>query len=127
LLDLTVHEPDIQIAPFIAAPRLGLNMYAIPLLAFFIETAYGIWCWWVYRGSKALLAIIILFNVLNLPFFFANDIEGVVVQLGLHPLMVATMVGIQIVLPWTAIWVFSRKATLESGQSPRATASRVAA
>lgn len=127
LLDLTVHEPDIQIAPFIAVPRLGLNMYAIPLLAFVFETAYGIWCWWVYRGSKSLLAVIILFNVLNLPFFFANDIEGIVAQLGLHPLTVAAMVGIQIVLTWAAIWVFSRKATLESGQPLRTEASRVAA
>ena len=116
LLDLTVHEPDIQIAPFIDAPRLGLNMYAIPLLAFAFETVYGIWCWWVYRGSRSLLAAIIIFNVLNLPFFFANDIEGMVAQLGLHPLTVATMVGIQIVLTWAAIWVFSRKAAVESRQ-----------
>jgi hypothetical protein len=69
ILDLITHAPDIAIAPGINEPKFGLGLYgSAPLLAFFLEIAYGVFCWWIYRGGKALLAVIVLFNLGNLSF-----------------------------------------------------------
>ncbi len=109
LLDLTVHEPDIQIAPFLAYPRLGLNMYSVPLLAFLFETGYGILCWWIYKGSKKLLATIVLLNVLDIPFMFPSFTSGGASFLAQNPLIIAITVLIQILLSWLLIWLFGRQ------------------
>ena len=67
VLDLVTHGRDIAIAPGFDSIKLGLGLYsAFPLIAFFLELLYGIFCWWVYKGGKALLAVIILFNAANL-------------------------------------------------------------
>ena len=46
--------------------RTKLLLSAAPLAAFILELLYGMFCWWVYKGGKALLAVIILFNAANL-------------------------------------------------------------
>jgi hypothetical protein len=40
------------------------------LLAFLLELAYGLLCWRVFRGGRALLAIIVGFNLANVSLFF---------------------------------------------------------
>jgi hypothetical protein len=32
-----------------------------------VELAYGVACWWIYRGRAGLLIGIVVFNVLNIP------------------------------------------------------------
>jgi len=66
-LDLLTHARDIAIAPGLENIKLGLGLYSsFPLGAFVLELLYGIFCWWVYKGGKMLLAIIVLFNTANL-------------------------------------------------------------
>jgi hypothetical protein len=43
-----------------------------PFAAFIVELRYGILCWRVYRGTRALLALIVLANLANLSFFSAS-------------------------------------------------------
>ena len=67
VLDLLTHAPDIAIAPGSESVKLGLGLYAaFPVVAFILELIYGIFCWWIYKGSKALFAIIVFFNAANL-------------------------------------------------------------
>src|SRR5437867_906611 len=57
VLDLGTHAHDIQIAPGLPLPKLGLGLYATaPFAAFIVELSFGIFCWYVYRGGRALLA-----------------------------------------------------------------------
>lgn len=73
ILDLVTHEPDIALAPWIAAPKLGLGLYsAAPLIAFLAELGFGVLCWWIWRGTPGLLALIVLFNLANLSMFSAS-------------------------------------------------------
>jgi membrane-bound metal-dependent hydrolase YbcI (DUF457 family) len=76
VLDLLTHARDIAIAPGIESPMLGLGLYAaFPMGAFVLEMLYGVFCWWVYRGGRTLLAIIVLCNAANLSLFSA-DVPG---------------------------------------------------
>ncbi|MBV9898592.1 MAG: hypothetical protein JO020_30935 [Chloroflexi bacterium] len=51
--------------------RLGSGLYALPLLAFTLESIYGIACWRIFGGGCRLLAAIVVNNLINLPLFFA--------------------------------------------------------
>src|SRR5262249_6488122 len=49
-----------------AQVRSGPLYGAAPVAAFVVEILYGVFCWWVYRGGRGLLAVIVLFNIANL-------------------------------------------------------------
>jgi len=49
ILDLALHEQDIQLTPFSTGLAFGLNIQSIPLLAIIVETGYGIFCWWYFK------------------------------------------------------------------------------
>jgi len=67
ILDLATHGHDIALWPGLAAPKLGLGLYAAaPTAAFFVELIYGTFCWYVYRGGPGLLAFITIGNLANL-------------------------------------------------------------
>ena len=70
-LDVIFHEKDILLSPFSNAPAWGLGIIAFPILNFILEFIYGIFCWWYFKGSKALLITMIVFNVLDLPVMLA--------------------------------------------------------
>ena len=106
-LDLITHSPDIAIAPFIDKPKFGLGLYSIlPIPAFFLEIGYGIVCWWIYGGGFALLAMIVLFNLANLSMFF-KAIPGVEQKMANRPLLITTVVLIQIVVTLTVVDLLS--------------------
>ncbi|MCL4533552.1 MAG: hypothetical protein M1370_00105 [Bacteroidetes bacterium] len=109
LLDLPLHEPDIQEAPFVDQPKLGGSIYKSPALALILETAYGICCWWTYGGSRALLAVITLFNLLNLPFLFPRLIPGILPAVRRQPKIVAALILLQILATWLFVGLFSRR------------------
>jgi hypothetical protein len=58
--------------------------------------AYGAVCWRVYSGTRALLAMIVLGNLANITLFSAT-IPGPEQYLAGHPLMVVTVVFVQMV------------------------------
>ena len=78
-------------------PALGLGLYdRAPMWGFALEMAYGVVCWRVYRGSRSLLAMIVLGNLANITLFSAA-IPGPEQYLAGHPLMVVTLIFVQIV------------------------------
>lgn len=98
VLDLLTHQPDLQLAPFVSQPKLGLGIYgAAPLAAFAFELGFGVWCWWYYGGGRALLAVIVLFNVANISMFVAA-IPGPETWLAHRPAMITTLIFMQIVV-----------------------------
>jgi hypothetical protein len=107
ILDLITHDRDIPIAPFIDKPKLGLGLYAnLPILAFILEIGYGIFCWWIYRGGLALLAIIVGFNLANLS-MFSRAISGVEKMMADRPLLITTVIFVQIVATLILVGLFS--------------------
>ena len=78
-------------------PALGLGLYdRAPMWGFALEMVYGVICWRVYRGSRSLLAMIVLGNLANITLFSAA-IPGPEQHLAGHPLMVVTVIFVQIV------------------------------
>ncbi len=118
VLDLITHGPDIPIAPMIQAPKVGLGLYTnLPLLAFILELGYGIFCWWIYKGSKALLATIIVFNVANLS-FFSVAIPGPEELTANRPLLFTSLMLIQTVVTLVLVGVFSKQPGDVASQNP---------
>lgn len=107
VLDLATHVHDIALAPGLESPKFGSGLYAVPLLALVIETIYGIWCWWVFRGSKALLATIVIFNLATLS-FYSSYIPGPEYLLAGHPKIFAGIIGVHIALGLAAVGFFAR-------------------
>jgi len=109
LLDLVTHAPDIVLWPGLHEPALGLGLYSrAPMAGFAVEMIYGVCCWWVYRGRAALLIVIVLGNLANLSFFSAS-IPGPEHYLAGRPLLVVTVVFVQIVATLVLVGVLSRK------------------
>lgn len=107
VLDLATHVHDIALAPGIESPKFGSGLYAVPLLALVVETIYGIWCWWIFRGSKALLAVIVAFNLAALS-FYSPSIPGPEHSLAGYPKTFAAIIGVHIIVALVAIGFFAR-------------------
>jgi hypothetical protein len=104
LLDLLTHNGDIALGPFHDAPKYGTFLYGhLAPLAFLVEVAYGLVCWWTFRGGKALLAVILGFNLANISEFF-RSIPGPEDALAGHPLILVTVILVQIVITMWAVW-----------------------
>lgn len=126
ILDIATHNGDIAIAPFMNGPELGTYLYgAMPALAFVIELAYGIFCWWAFNGSRALLAVIALFNLGNASLFFAA-IPGPEALFANRPTLLVTVIFVQIVVTLVAVGLAARP-SLRSVASGPGTVSRSAA
>jgi hypothetical protein len=114
VLDLFTHQPDLQLAPFISNPKLGLGLYrTAPLVAFTLELGFGIWCWWYYGGSKALLAAIVLFNVANISMFVAA-IPGPETLLAHRPTLLTTLIFVQIAATLALVGYLARTQSLSA-------------
>src|SRR6185369_1746572 len=97
VLDLVTHAQDIVLWPGSTLPALGLGLYdRAPMWGFALELVYGVICWRVYRGSRSLLAMIVLGNLANITLFSAA-IPGPEQYLAGHPLMLVTVIFVQIV------------------------------
>lgn len=111
VLDIATHAPDIALWPGSPFPPLGLGLYSsAPAAAFVVELLYGAVCWWVYRGSRPLLAVIVAGNLANLSFFFAG-ISGPEQLLAGRPMLVVTLIFVQIVTMLVLVGLFSSKRT----------------
>ena len=108
VLDLVLHEQDIQLTPFSTGLAFGLNVQSIPLLAIIVETGYGTFCWWYFKGSRTLLAAIVILNLVNIPFIF-NLMPGVNDLFGRMHFLLPTVILIQILYSWFFVWQFSKK------------------
>lgn len=107
VLDLATHVADIPIAPGLASPRFGTGLYGIPAVALLVETLYGVACWYAFGGSKALLAVIVVFNLAALS-FYVGPVPGPESLLAGHPRVFAAAIGFHIVAGLVAIGWFAR-------------------
>jgi hypothetical protein len=107
ILDIIQHEPDIRLLPIDWGPRLGLDLQAVPLLNLIVELAYGAACWRIFRGRVGLLVAIVTLNLLNIPLLFPSPGAGA--TLAAHPAVLPTIILVQIVVTWIAIWWMSRQ------------------
>jgi membrane-bound metal-dependent hydrolase YbcI (DUF457 family) len=112
VLDVLTHTQDIAAAPFQGSPRFGLGLYDLPLLAFVVETAYGLTCWRIFRGSTALLGVIILFNMANVS-FFAAAIHGPEGLFANRAGWLVAAIAVQIAITLAFVWYFSRGRSTE--------------
>ena len=71
--------------------------------AFIIELLYGILSWYVYRGGPGLFALITLGNLANLS-FLSPAITGPEQYLAGRPMLVVTVVFVQIVVTLLLVW-----------------------
>jgi len=109
VLDLLTHAHDIALWPGRVSPRLGLGLYdAAPMAAFVVEMVYGVACWRIYRGGRGLLALIVLGNLANLSLLSAA-IPGPEVFLADRPLLVVTLVAVQIVVTLVLTGMLARR------------------
>src|SRR5262245_2824473 len=129
ILDLATHGQDIVLWPGLAAPRLGLGLYAAaPMVAFFVELVYGTFCWYVYRGGPGLLALITIGNLANLS-IFSPDVPGPEQYLSGRPLLLVTFIFVQIVVSLVLVGILARrrKASAETWSADRQLAAARAA
>jgi hypothetical protein len=80
------------------------------VLAFGLEFAFGLGCWAYYRGTWALLAVLVLFNLANLS-FFTTAIVGPEVFLVERPMLIVTAILLQIVVTLTLVGYTARRRT----------------
>jgi membrane-bound metal-dependent hydrolase YbcI (DUF457 family) len=98
VLDLVTHAPDLPLAPGVATPKLGLGLYgAFPIGAFVLELLYGALCWWIYRGGRALLIVILVFNVADLSLLSAA-VPGPEAFMANQPALIVGVILLQIVV-----------------------------
>jgi membrane-bound metal-dependent hydrolase YbcI (DUF457 family) len=109
VLDVLTHAQDIVLWPGSTFPALGLGLYdRAPMWGFALEMAYGVVCWRLYRGSGSLLTMLVLGNLANITLFSA-EIPGPEQYLAGHPLMVVTLVFVQIVVTLALTYSFATR------------------
>jgi membrane-bound metal-dependent hydrolase YbcI (DUF457 family) len=107
ILDLITHSDDIAIAPFIKGPKFGLGLYAkYPIVAFILEIGYGMVCWWIYKGGWALLTTIVVFNLANIS-MFSSSVTGIEKHMANRPLLITTVILVQILVTLLLVGIFS--------------------
>ncbi|MET3538809.1 hypothetical protein [Chryseobacterium limigenitum] len=107
VIDMIFHEKDIQLSPFSATPVWGLGILDYPWLNFALEFLYGLFCWWYFKGSKALLAVIVIFNITDLPLMLGGGDSLKPFQE--YPFILPTIILFQILVTWYFVWRYSRK------------------
>jgi hypothetical protein len=118
ILDLVTHAPDIVLAPGLSTPRFGLGLYdRAPMWGFALEMVYGVLCWWIYRGRGLLLAVIVIGNLSNIT-LFSPSIPGPEQYMAGRPLLIVTVVFVQIVTMLVLVGVLSRRPTARDAQPP---------
>ena len=109
ILDLATHAHDIVLWPGSSTPQLGLGLYEkAPLIAFFVELAYGVLCWRIYRGGRGLLMLVVVGNLANLSLLSAA-VPGPESLLAGHPLLTVSVIAVQIVVTLLLIAIVSRR------------------
>ncbi|MEW6511964.1 MAG: hypothetical protein AB1428_13515 [Bacteroidota bacterium] len=115
VLDIFMHEPDIALTPF-AGYVFGLNIQSFPLLTIIVETGYGVFCWWYFKGNRALLIAIVALNLANIPTIF-NVSPALNDFFDKMPFILPTVILAQILYTWYFVWRFSRQPAEAAGMT----------
>jgi hypothetical protein len=106
-LDLIHHEPDIALLPLATGPRFGLGLATWPVADLLVELLYGVMCWFIFGGGKGALVAIVGLNLLDIPLMFPRPGTGA--MLAEHPFVLPTIILVQIVMTWSAVWYVARR------------------
>lgn len=108
VLDLLVHAPDIAIAPFVDG-KYGTGLYAnSPLPALVLESLWGVFCWWIYRGSWKLLGLIVALGLASVP-LYSTAINIGEAMLGGQSTVFAFVILVQMIATSSLVWLFARE------------------
>lgn len=107
VLDLFTHAPDIALAPGWEQVKYGTGFYAVPMVAFGVELAYGLMCWWTFGGGKGLLAVVLLGNLTSLSFYLPI-MAGPEQFFAGAPLLFVGLVAVHILIAWGLIGWFAK-------------------
>ena len=110
-LDFIHHEPDIALLPLRAGPRFGLGLSTWPAADLLVELLYGTTCWFIFGGGKGLLVALVGLNLMDIPLMFPR--AGTGATLAERPSILPTIILVQIVLTWLAVWYFARRQSHE--------------
>lgn len=114
VLDLLTHAHDVVLWPGRASPKLGLGLYeAAPFAAFVVELAFGVACWRIYRGGRALLALIVVGNLANLS-LLSVAVPGPEAVLAGRPLVIVSVIAAQIVVTLVLTGLLARRESTRS-------------
>lgn len=110
-LDIITHSKDLPLT-FSNTNFIGLGLYsAFPLAGFMLELAFGLFCWWYFKGNKVLFWIIFLFNIANISMFLP-EITGPEYFMANKPTLITMVILIQIIITLMLVgWQASRKET----------------
>jgi hypothetical protein len=111
ILDIITHSNDIPLT-FSNINFIGLGLYTTsPLIGFFIELSFGLFCWWYFKGNKILFWIILLFNIANISMFLP-EITGLEYFMANRPTLIAVVILAQIIITLLLVgWQASDKHT----------------
>lgn len=109
VIDVLFHEKDIRLSPFSVTPIWGLGVIDYPILNFALEFLYGLFCWWHFKGSRRLLIVITVFNLLNLPVMLTHGNSLKVFQQ--YPFILPTFILFQIFITWYFVYRFAEAKT----------------
>jgi hypothetical protein len=110
VLDVLVHAPDIAVIPGLSSLKIGSGLYNVPAIALAVETLYGVFCWRVFGGSRALLYAILGLNLAAVP-FYVSQIPGPEELLPGHTKIFALAILAHIVLGLSVIGFLSKRAS----------------
>jgi hypothetical protein len=86
----------------------GHDIVLWPGAAFIVELVYGTACWAVYRGSRGLLALIVIGNLANLP-FLSPAIPWPLDYLAGQPMLIVTLILAQIIITLVVVGLLARR------------------
>lgn len=105
VIDMLFHEKDIRLSPFSDVPAWGLGIIDYPILNFGIEFLYGLFCWWYFKGNKALLTVIIVFNIIDLPIMLAHG--AMLKPFEQFPFLLPSVILFQILITWYFVYHYA--------------------
>ena len=109
VLDLLTHAKDLPLG-FSNAQFAGLGLYdAHPMIGFLLEFAFGLFCWWYYRGNKELFWVITVFNLANITMFLPQ-VKGLEYYMAGKPVLITLVIFAQIIITLVLVgWLASKK------------------
>lgn len=97
ILDFITHTQDLPLG-YANDYFVGLGLYdKLPILGFFLELGFGLFCWWYVKGSRTLFWIILIFNLANLTMFLPQ-VDGLEAMMANQPTLIVVVILIQIVV-----------------------------
>lgn len=95
ILDILTHAKDLPLG-FSNTHFIGMGLYSsLPITGFIFELVFGLFCWWYYKGNKALFWVILLFNLANISMFLPQ-LPGLEHFMAHKPTLIVLVILIQI-------------------------------